>query len=88
MDTNYQAIVAYMEKVDATEAGPILDSYDAAILEFVDETYIREYSLLPHLFDTNAGLPQTDAYEAVSPTAISAQFITTGSDSGSLVSQQ
>ncbi|TFY58747.1 hypothetical protein EVJ58_g6231 [Rhodofomes roseus] len=84
MATNYQAIVAYMEMVDATANGCILDSYDATILEFVDEAYIKEYSLLPHLFETNAGSPRPDAYEAVSPIAISTQPVTTESDSSSL----
>ncbi|TFY51300.1 hypothetical protein EVJ58_g10642 [Rhodofomes roseus] len=83
MDTSYQAIVAYMEMVDAAANGRMLDSYDATILEFVDEAYIREYSLLPHLFDTNAGLPQTDPYEALS-LAASTETITTESDSSSL----
>ncbi|KAH9839113.1 uncharacterized protein C8Q71DRAFT_496581 [Rhodofomes roseus] len=86
MDTNYQAIVANTEMVDAAANGCILDSYDAAILEFVDEAYIREFSLLPHLFEMNAGPPQPDAYEAVSPVAISTQTHTTESDSSSLLS--
>ncbi|TFY58743.1 hypothetical protein EVJ58_g6221 [Rhodofomes roseus] len=85
MDTSYQAIVAYMEMVDATANGCILDSYDATILEFVDEAYIREYSLLPHLFEMNAGPRRPDAYEAVSPVAISTETFTTESDSSSLL---